>query len=130
MSSRASSLLSDYRQINTIPASVSALFLVSSLYLFGGMGTVNVEWISYTLSTQHALMVTLGAYVVAFMSSATDDFRDYMGWEQFFIVAGPAVTAGWEYVAQFHDFMIGLGDPLGAQIAFAITVLSWGVIAR
>ena len=128
--SRTSSLLSDYRQIKTIPASISAAFLVASLYLFGGMGTVDLVWLGYTLTTQHALIVSSLAYVIAFMSSATDDFSMYESWEQALIVGGPIMTLGWEYVAQLQDFLLGLGDPLGAQIAFIVTVLSWGVIVK
>jgi hypothetical protein len=123
--------LNDYKNVRTIPASVSAAFIVASLFLFGGMGTVDLVWFNYSLTPQHAVFGSGAAYIIAFMSSQTDDFGRYDTWEQVAILAGPATTIGWHYFGGYtQDLFLMVGDPLGAQIAFVITVFSWGVMAR
>jgi hypothetical protein len=33
-------------------------------------------------------------------------------------------------VTEIHDFLVSIGDPLGMQLAFLVTVLSWAVAVR
>lgn len=129
-SSYGRNLLSDYGNLRAVPAYLSAAFLVASLYQFGGLAGIEVPWISYTLTTEHSIVLSLGAFAVAFMSSETKSFEAYEGWEQVGIALGPALILGNEYVTEVHDLLIGLGDPLGMQLAFVGTVISWGIAVR
>ena len=127
---RATSVLSDYANIRTIPAVLSVGFVVASLYQFGGITEVTLPWLDYTLTTGHATVVSLSAFAFAFASSETRQFENYEDWEQVAIAAGPIVILGNQYVAEINDFLVGLGDPLGLQLAFLVTVISWGVTVR
>ncbi|MFC6976502.1 hypothetical protein ACFQL1_20375 [Halomicroarcula sp. GCM10025709] len=73
MSYYNSSFLSDYANIRTIPATLSVAFIMASLYQFGGISTIDLVWFGYTLSTSHSLMVSLGAFAIAFASSKPSD---------------------------------------------------------
>lgn len=126
-SNRANSLMDDYMNIRSLPAALSVAFVGASLYQFGGIAEISLPWISYTLTTQASLMVSLGAFLVAFMGSETKRFENYESWEQAAIIAGPAVILGNEYVTEVNDFLMNLGDPTGYQLAFVLTVVSWGV---
>jgi len=127
---RASDLMSDYANIRTIPAALGVAFVMASLYQFGGITTVDLPWLGYTLTTEHAALISVGAFAVAFASSETRQFENYEDWEQVAIAAGPIVILGNQYVAEINDFLVGLGDPLGLQLAFVVTVISWGVTVR
>lgn len=129
-SRKANGLLNDYMNIRTLPAGLSVAFIAASLYQFGGVTALELPWISYTLTTEHALVVSLVAFVAAFMSSETKDFQHYEGWEQAAIALGPAVILGQQYVTEVNDFLVGLGDPLGYQLAFIATVVSWAVAVQ
>ncbi|WP_255151334.1 hypothetical protein [Halorarius halobius] len=127
---RANSLLGDYANIRSLPAMLSVAYILASLYQFGGISTVDLVWIDYQLTTDHSLLVSLGAYAAAFASSETKRFENYETWEQALIAAGPAVILGYEYVPELHDIIVSIGDPLGMQLAFLLTVVSWGVAVR
>jgi len=127
---RAKGMVSDYMNVRTLPATLSVAFILASLYQFGGITTVELPWISYTLTTQHGLMVSLGAFAAAFASSETKEFQYYEDWEKVAIAAGPGVILGQQYVTEVNDFLVSLGDPLGMQLAFLTTVVSWGVAVQ
>ena len=127
---RASAMLSDYANIRTIPAVLGVAFVMASLYQFGGITQVDLPWLGYTLTTEHAALVSVGAFAVAFASSETRDFDQYEDWEQWAIASGPIVILGNQYVAEINSFLVGLGDPIGHQLAFLVTVVSWGVTVR
>lgn len=127
---RASGMVSDYMNVRSLPAMLSVAFVAASLYQFGGITTVQLPWLSYTLTTQHSLLVSLGAFAAAFASSETKSFEYYEDWEKVAIVAGPAVILGNEFFQPVNDFLISLGDPLGMQLAFIATVVSWGVAVQ
>lgn len=129
-SNRMNSMMSDYMNIRSLPAMLSVAFIAASLYQFGGITEINLEWLSYTLTTEHSLLVSLGAFAAAFASSETKRFENYETWEQVAIAAGPAVILGHEYVTEVSSFLTDLGDPLGMQIAFLLTVVSWGVAVQ
>lgn len=122
-----SGMASDYLNVRTVPATLSVLFIIAGLYQFGGISQVTFPWINYTIQQSHAVLISLGALVIAFMSSDTRDFQRYEMWEQVIIGAGPIVILGYEYVQFVTDFINGLGDPLGMQLAFLVTVLAWFV---
>lgn len=127
---QASEVLSDYSHLRTLPAMLSVAFVLASLYQFGGISEVHLSWLDYTLSTQHSVVVSLGAYVVAFMSSETKQFENYDTWERALIAVAPIVILGYEFTQVVTDLLVQLGDPLGYQIAFMITVVSWAVAVR
>ena len=128
-------ILDDYMNIRTVPALLSVVFVVAGLYQFGGISTVELTWLggssgAYALTAQHAVLGSLGSFLIAFMSSQTKRFENYDQWEQVAIAAGPILILGQHYITEVHDFLIGLGDPLGLQLAFLVTVVSWGVAVR
>ncbi|QGA81099.1 putative membrane protein [Halomicrobium sp. LC1Hm] len=123
-------MASDYMNIRSLPAMLSVGFILASLYQFGGIGTVELVWFNYTLTGEHAIMVSLGAFAAAFASSETKRFEDYETWEQVAIAAGPGVILGQQYVTEVNDFLVSLGDPVGMQLAFVATVVSWGVAVQ
>jgi hypothetical protein len=129
-SSSARDLVSQYRQMNSLPAVMSALWLISSLYGFGGMEAVSLTWINYTLSPSHATLGGLAVYLVAFMSSETKQFENYESWEQAFIIGGPALFAADAYFPEVSDFLVSIGDPIGHQLAFLATTVAWMVAVR
>lgn len=133
-SSRANSLLSDYTNIRTIPAMMSVIYVVAGMYQFGGISDVTIMWLAgsggYTLTAEHAALASMLTFAVAFMSSETKQFENYETWEQIAIALGPVVILGDQYVTEIHDFLIGIGDPLGLQLAFFATVVSWAVAVR
>lgn len=129
-------LLDDYMNIRSLPAMLSVVFIIAGLYQFGALAGLELTWLAgsdggnYLLTSQHAIIGSIGAYLVAFMSSQTKRFENYDQWEQVMILAGPAIILGDQYVTAVHDFLISLGDPLGLQVAFLVTVVSWGVAVR
>ncbi|AFD03988.1 VP4 [Halorubrum pleomorphic virus 2] len=123
------SVVEDYTQLNTIPALLSVAFVAAGLYQFGGISDITLTWISYTLTAQHATFVSLGVYVVAFMSSETRDFAYYEQWEQVLIAAGPLLIVGYQYVPQIAD-IVNTTSNLGPIAAFLVTVAAWGVAVR
>jgi|GEM_PF-438036 len=127
--SAARGVVSDYAQLNTIPALLSVVFVGAGLYQFGGIPDLTLVWLDYTLQTQHALIASLGVYVVAFMSSETKDFRHYEDWEKVLIFAGPAVMLAYEYVPQVAN-VINTDGHVGPIVAFFLTVAAWGVAVR
>ncbi|WP_135827907.1 hypothetical protein [Halorussus halobius] len=134
-SSGARSMVSDYANIRSIPAILSVAFIAASLYQFGGISAIELMWLggangSYTLSTQHSLLVSLGAFVVAFASSETKSFEHYELQEQVLIALGPALILGNEYVTVVSDLLTNIGDPLGMQLAFVATIVSWAVAVQ
>lgn len=129
-SNRMSGVLGDYANIRTIPAYLSAAFLLASLYQFGGIGTVSLDWLNYTLTAEHAVLVSMAAFVVAFAGSTTRQFENYERWEQGAIALGPVVILGEYLTVEVSDFLISIGDPVGMQLAFIATVVSWAVAVR
>ncbi|WP_410764743.1 hypothetical protein [Haloferax sp. DFSO60] len=130
-SSGLSGLASDYAMLRTIPAMLSVVFVATGLYAFGGVSDITITWLSnYTLTTEHATLGSIAVYLLAFMSSETKSLEQYELWEAGFIVATIFSVLGWQYLTEFKDFMLGLGDPLGAQIVFAVTIVGWAVAVR
>lgn len=119
----------DYTQLRTLPAMLSVAFVLASLYQMGGLGTLELVWLDYTLTTSHAVLISAGSFVVAFASSETRSFEHYDDWEQAVIAAGPAVILGEQYVPFVADQLSNLGEP-GYMVAFLVTVASWGVAVR
>jgi hypothetical protein len=125
-----SSVVGDYSKLKTIPAMLGILFTLSSLYQFGGISEVHLAWLDYTLTTQHAMMASLGTFLVAFASSETKSFERYEDWEKGFIAASPGLVLLYEVTQFVPDLLLGLGDPLGPMLGFLVTVAGWGVAVR
>lgn len=128
--SYAESYLGDYAQLRSLPAVLSVAFVAASLYQFGGVTELHLTWLDYTLTTKHSVLVSLLVWIAAFASSETKRLEHYEPWEQVAIALGPLVILGTEYVQEIHDLLLDLGDPLGMQVAFLLTLVSWGVAVR
>jgi len=124
-----SSLTNDYMELRTIPALLGIVFAIASLYQFGGISEVHITWLDYTLSTQHAMFVSLATLLVAFASSETKQFEAYEDWEKVLIAAGPVLIVSQQYVTEVAD-IIANNDPTGGIVAFVISVMAWGVAVR
>ncbi|MFY4815488.1 hypothetical protein ACOJIV_22735 [Haloarcula sp. AONF1] len=122
-------VLSDYTHLRTIPALASVVFVVAGLYQFGGISSVDLTWLNYTLTTEHATLVSLGVLVLAFMSSETKDFASYDGTERMLIAAAPVIILGYQYVPFVTD-LINTTSNLGPMVAFLLTLVSWAVAVR
>jgi len=123
--------IGNYMELRTLPAMLSVAFVVMSLFQFGGISTFSLNWFGgYDLTTQHAVLGSAAVYLVAFMSSETKSFARYDDWEKIAIALGPAVMLGNEYVTEVNDLLLDLGDPFGFQVAFFLTIVSWGVAVR
>jgi hypothetical protein len=129
-SSALSDTFDDYMMMRTLPALLSVVFALASLYQFGGIATVELSWLGYTLSQEHAVLVSMATFAVAFASSETMQFESYEDWEKVVIAAGPVLIIGTQYVTAVNDFLLALGDPLGYQLAFLVTIASWGVAVQ
>jgi len=121
--------LSDYTHLRTLPALLSVVFILAGLYQFGGISEVNLTWIDYTLTVEHATFISLAAYAIAFASSETKQFESYEQWEQVAIALGPIIIAGYQYVPQVAD-LINTSSNFGPIVAFLATVVAWGVAVR
>lgn len=124
-----SGLLSDYAHLKTLPALTSALLVVFSAYLYGGISTITVEWLDYTISTQGALIGSLVIYVIAFASSETRSLEYYENWEIALISSGPGLMLLYQYVPWAAD-QFAANDPTLYIIAFLFSLISWGVMVR
>lgn len=130
-SNTARGKLGDYANLRTLPAILSVAFIAASLYQFGGVSNITLVWLGdYALTAEHSVWTSVGVFAIAFASSETRQFEAYEDWEKVAIGAGPAVILGQQYVPQVNDLLLGFGDPLGHQIAFFITIVSWGVAVQ
>jgi hypothetical protein len=89
-----------------------------------------LPWLDYTLTQEHSVLVSLAVFGAAFASSETMQFESYEDWEKVVIAAGPVLIVGAHYVTAINDFLLSLGDPLGHQLAFLVTIASWGVAVQ
>jgi hypothetical protein len=132
-SSGISDAIGDYANLKTLPAIFSVAFVATSLYQFGGITEITLVWLSnYSLTAEHAALGGMVVYAAAFMSSETKRFEHYEDWEKIAIAGVPAITLGYQYVNQIATFINDLGgtSPIGAQIAFFVTLFGWFVAVR
>jgi hypothetical protein len=121
---------SDYANLRTLPAVLSVAFIGASLYQFGGISEIQLVWLDYTLTAEHSVLASIITFLLAFASSETRQFENYEMWEMAVIASGPIAILGEQYLTEVTDFLVSIGDPLGFQVAFFLTVLSWGVAVR
>ena len=122
-------LVGDYMELRTVPALIGIIFAVSSLYQFGGIANVELSWLDYTLTTFDSMLISLGAYAVAFASSETKDFRYYEDWEKGAIAAAPVLIVAYEYTDFVSDFVAN-NEPIGGVAMFLVCMAAWGVAVR
>ena len=128
-----SGALSEYTNLRTLPAILSVVFVLTSLYQFGGVTEVTLVWLNdYSLTAEHAALGGITVYAAAFASSETKQFEYYETWEQAALALVPVVTVGYHYVSEIQTFITDLGgsSPIGAQLAFAATLFGWFVAVR
>jgi hypothetical protein len=129
MSSRSGSILSEYSQLKTIPALLSVVFAMTSLYQFGGVSELHLVWLDYTLTTGHAMLASIATYAVAFMSSETRQFENYTSAEQVILGSGLLLVIGHQHIGIISDAISNAGTT-GGIVTFLITLLAWGVAVR
>jgi hypothetical protein len=122
-------LVSDYGQLRTVPAFLSIAFAVASLFAFGGIASVELVWLNYTLTQNHAVLLSLAVYAVAFMSSETNRFENYTSGEQAMILAGPGIMLAQKFLPAVQDF-ISTNQPSAGVFAFVVAFLGWAVMVR
>ena len=124
-----SGMVNDYAKLRTLPALLSVLFIATGLYQFGGISQFTIQWgLAYTITTQHAVIVSLAVFAVAFMSSETRSFDRYETWEMIAIGAAPVLIVGYEYVNTINNAIAG--NQTMQILAFLVTVVGWGVAVR
>lgn len=116
----------DYVQVRTVPGLLTVAAILAALYSFGGISEFTLTWVSYTITTEHALIVGLASYIVAFASSATKRFENYEIQEQMAIAAGPAAMLANEYLPEVSDWVTN-SDPLGGAVLFVVFLGGWVV---
>ena len=127
--SGVSSMLSDYTHLRTLPALLSVVFVIASLYQFGGISEVMITWVDYTLTSEHAMLVSIGAYALAFAYSETKALDRYEDIEKVLIFAGQGLIVGYQYIGFVTD-LVNTSSNLGPVLAFLATVVAWGVAVR
>jgi hypothetical protein len=129
-SNRMSGLMNDYAHLRTLPALLSVVFVVASAFQFGGISAPTLQWgVGYTLTTEHATIVSLVVFATAFASSETKAFDRYEDWEKVLIAAAPVLIVSYQYIGFVQD-QFAANSPTLHILAFAISVLSWGVAVR
>lgn len=121
--------MKDYTNLRTVPAMMTVVFAAATLYQFGGVPAPELLWANYVMTTQHAMIVSLGTYAIAFASSETKSFERYSDQEKALIAGGPLLIIGHEYVTFLADIPVQ-HDPLGGIVFFAVVMVGWGVAVR
>lgn len=129
MTNQVTSTIGDYAQLRTLPAALGLAYLLASLYQFGGIEDVHIQWVSYELTNFDAMLVSILSILVAFASSETLTFTRYERWEQIAIVAGPALIMTHQFLPTVEQF-ITANQPEAGIIGFAISAFSWAVMVR
>lgn len=127
-------LVNDYANLRSFPALLSVIFAGTALYTFGAVEPFTVLWFAgtggYTITAEHATIASLATFAVAFMSSETRRFESYELWEKLSIGSSLGLVLGIEYTTQVPDLLTSIGDPLGYQIGFLITIVGWAAAIR
>lgn len=123
-------LMHDYSQLRAVPALLGIVFGLASLYQFGGISEVTIEWFNYELTSEHGMFVSLGVLVVAFMSSQTKQFENYETWEQVLIAASPGLIIAHHFSDTANDIIMTTSDPWSQVGAFVICLAGYGAAMR
>ena len=129
MSYGSGNVLEDYAKLRTLPALLSVVFAMTSMYQFGGVDSLHIVWLNYTLTSGHAMLLGIATFAVAFMSSETKQFENYATAEKVLIGSGFLLVFGQQHIAFIAD-AIANNQPTGGIVAFLITLLAWGVAVR
>lgn len=119
----------NYTQLNTIPALVGILFAVSSGVQFLGM-TISIQHpIAYSFPSEHAMIVSLLALIVAFAASDTRSYEFYETWEQLTVVVAVAAMISSQYIAEVQT-IVANNQPWTGTALFAVSVVAWAILSR
>lgn len=141
---RMKSRANDYRQLNTIPASFSLLFVLMSLYQFGAVQPLTFNWFGgWTLPASWTLPVSIGVIFFALMTSETRDFMRYSTLEQGLIGLMLLMVLGWSLLppdlwasrvpvfGQFvHDTLTSIPSPWAGIVSLIASLTGWGVLVN
>lgn len=125
----SNSLLSDYANLRTLPALTSAALIALSAQLYQAIPQLTLNWFNFTVSNQGALLGSLLIYVIAFASSETKSLEYYENWEMALISSGPGLMLLYQYIPYVQD-QFAANSPTFSMIAFAFSVVSWGVMVK
>jgi len=128
MTADARQTLEQYASLKTIPAYLSIVFTLLTLYSFGGISQFQLTWLDWTVSAQAAMLGSLIVFMIAFMSSETKEFNRYAQWEQMVIAAGPALILLHGFVGEVEQMFAG--NQTIQIVGFLIVLVSWGVATR
>lgn len=118
----------DYRTLRTIPAWLSIGFVALSLFAFGGVSQFTLTWVDWTVTAEGAMFGSFLVYMVAFMSSATNEFASYASWEKVFVAGGPGMILLHGWLPPVQNF---IASSQALQIAaFLFVSIAWGVATR
>ncbi|MBX0286786.1 hypothetical protein EGH22_10640 [Halomicroarcula sp. F28] len=138
-----SNRLNDYKQLNTIPASVSMAFLLVSAVQFGALPPLEIVWFNFVVPAAWTLPVSTAVIFLALFSSETNDISDYSQPEQFAIGGMLTMVYGWHFLPPdlfmnhlpllgqvVHDTLMAVGSPLAGMIAMGVSVVGWAVLVN
>jgi len=124
-----SDTIADYTQLRTLPAVLGLAYILASLYQFGGIESVHIQWLSYELASFDAMLVSLMSILVAFASSETREFTEYEAWEQVSIISGPVIIMA-HFTLPTVERFVQANSPEAGIIAFGVSAFSWAVMSR
>jgi len=135
--------LDDYKQLNTIPASVSMAFLLLSAVQFGALPPIELVWFDFTIPTAWTLPGSIAVIFLALFSSETKDINRYSQAEQVAIGGMLTMVLGWQLLPPdlwathlpllgqaVHDLLMAIGSPLAGMISMAVAMTGWAVLVN
>lgn len=121
--------LGDYASLRTIPALLSVLFALSTMYQFGGLSQPSFQWLGYQMTGAHAMLISLGSYIVAFASSETKEFKNYATGERVLIALSMVIVFGQQQIVTISE-MMAAHQPAAGMVAYLLVMLGWVVAIR
>lgn len=123
--------MTEYAQLNTIPALAGIIFATGSAVQFLGASITIAPSadLSYTFAANEALLVSLVSLVVAFASSDTKDWRHYETYEQALVGVAVVAMVGTEYLTEISDLVVN-NEPTVGILFFGLSMGAWGVLSR
>ena len=137
------SRLNDYKQLNTIPASVSMAFLLLSAVQFGALPQIELLWFDFVVPNAWTLPGSIAVIFLALFSSETKDINRYSQPEQIAIGGMLTMVLGWQLLPPdlwathlpllgqaVHDLLMAIGSPLAGIISMAVATTGWAVLVN
>jgi len=114
--------------IKTVPALAGLIYAAAAAVQFLD-ATIALGVLDWQFQTDHAMLVSLAALVVAFASSETKNWSNYDAWEQAIIGLAILIMVSHQFVSPVTTG-IANNQPLTGAFAFMSGMVAWGVLAR